>query len=132
MPTATMKTTKKKTAPRRRATRGAAEGSDVGGLALFASALGNVLQASRNSDLTREKERLLAVVRAWQGALHRASAQLMDVRREVHLLRQANSTLAEQVGELERERALLEAKYAEAVKELGKAKGSTDPTEVAQ
>jgi chromosome segregation ATPase len=127
-----MKTMKKKSTPRRRAARGAAEGSDVGGLALFASALGNVLQASRNSDLTREKERLLAVVRAWQGVLQRANAQLMDVRREVHLLRQANSTLTKQVGQLERERALLEAKYAEAVKELGKARGSTDPTGVAQ
>ncbi len=131
MPT-TMKAMKKKSTPRRRATRGGAEGSEVGDIALFASALGNILQASRNSNLTREKERLLEVVRAWQGALHRANAQLMDVRREVHLLRQANSTLTEQVGQLERERVLVEAKYAEAVKELGKAKGSTDPTGVAR
>ena len=125
MPT-TMKAMKKKSTPRRRATRGG-EGSKAGEVALFASALGNVLRASHNSNLTREKERLLEVVRAWQGALHRANAQLIDVRREVHLLRQANSTLTEQVGQLERERALVEAKYAEAVKELGKAMGSTDP-----
>lgn len=118
--------TKRKSTHRRRPARTSSTESDVGGLALFASALGNVLQASRNSDLAREKDRLLEVVRAWQSALHRANAQLMDTRREVQLLRQANATLTEQVGQLERERAELEAKYAKAVRKLGQSKVATD------
>jgi chromosome segregation ATPase len=96
----------------------------MGGLALFASALGNILQASRHSDLTREKEHLLEVLRAWQGALQRANAQLVDLRGEVLMLRQAKSTLEDQMGELQRERDRLEGKYAEAVKGLDATKAS--------
>ena len=123
---------KKKRNPRRLAARGAPERSDLGGLALFASTLGNILQASEHANLTREKERLLAILRAWQGALQRAHAQNADLRREVHLLRQANTTLMEQVGQLERERVNMESRYAEVVKELDAARASSAAVEKAR
>jgi chromosome segregation ATPase len=116
-----MSTTSKKISDRRsrrRAPTRASESSDLGGLALVASALGNIVQASRNTELSREKDRLLDVLRAWQSALHRATAQVTDLRREVYSLREANQTLVDQVAQLEQERAHWESKYAEAVREL--------------
>jgi chromosome segregation ATPase len=113
---------------RRRAPMHASESSDLGGLALVASALGNIVQASRNSELNREKDRLLDVLRAWQSALHRATAQVMDLRREVHSLREANRTLVDQVAQLEQESAHWESKYADVVRELDATKRPASTT----
>jgi predicted nucleic acid-binding Zn-ribbon protein len=106
----------------------ASESSDLGGLALVASALGNIVQASRNSELNREKDRLLDVLRAWQSALHRATAQVMDLRREVHSLREANRTLVDQVAQLEQESDHWESKYADVVRELDATKRPASTT----
>jgi chromosome segregation ATPase len=126
-----MSTTTKKSSGRRSGRRKpvhASETSDLGGLALVASALGNIVQASRHSELSREKDRLLDVLRTWQSALHRATAQVMDLRREVHSLRQANRTLADQVAQLEQENSHWKSKYADVVRELDATKRPASTT----
>jgi len=126
-----MSTTTKKISGRRSGRRvpmHASESSDLGGLALVASALGNIVQTSRNSELSREKERLLDVLRTWQSALHRATAQVIDLRREVHSLREANRTLVDQAAQLEQENAHWESKYADVVRELDAVKHRASTT----
>ena len=74
---------KQRKMPRRRratTTRTPAETSDLSGLALVASAIGNIAQASKSKDLEREREQLVAVLRDWQEAYHRLEERARALR----------------------------------------------------
>jgi hypothetical protein len=74
-----------------------AEIADLSGLALVASAIGNIAQASSNKNLGREKEQLVAVLRDWRQAYQR-------LEERTRILRLAYEKVAAQVERLEAER----------------------------
>jgi hypothetical protein len=93
--------------PRRRratTTRTPAETSDLSGLALVASAIGNIAQASKSKDLEREREQLVAVLRDWQEAYHR-------LEERARALRTAYEKVATQLEKSERERQQWHMKF---------------------
>ncbi len=117
-----MVTKRTKSRPANRPMAAEPEDADLGGLAIVASAIGHIAQASRSSDLQKEKESLLDVLRGWQRAYHRAVAQVGDLRRAFDSLRRAYDTLVSQEAQLEQENALWRSKYHEALLELEKAR----------
>ena len=87
------------------------ETSDLSGLALVASAIGNIVQASKNKDLEREREQLVAVLRDWQQAYGR-------LEERARTLRAAYEKVAAQLEETERERQQWHMKYLSREQEL--------------
>jgi hypothetical protein len=116
MATMTRKRTKTRMSEAR--VRQAESGPALGGLAIVASALVHIAQATRNADLEKDKDRLLDVLRAWQAALTRERTRVVDLQRLNESLRQANATMTDHVAQLEQEKAHLETLYATTVKEL--------------
>ena len=53
---------------------------DASGLLLLASAIGHVVQASKNADLQAEQGRIEAILREWQKAYDDLSTRFRDLR----------------------------------------------------
>lgn len=82
-----------------------AKSRDAGALpaiGLFASALGNILQAADRAGLKKERDYLLSVIDDWQAAYARLQARNQQAEKEVLESRFTIQGLESQVRELER------------------------------
>ncbi len=103
-----------------RMARPASETGDLSGLALVASAIGNIVQATKNKDLEREREQLVAVLRDWQETYQR-------LEERARTLRAAYEKVAAQLEKSEHERQHWHMRFLEREKELRELRARSTP-----
>jgi hypothetical protein len=96
------------------------ESSDVTAIALVASAIGNLWQASKRADLQQDRDLLITALRDWQADHARLSARAASLRRAYEALEDINRTFHKQTTELEHEKLHWRAKFFEVAKKLEK------------
>lgn len=105
-----------------RAVRPSCAANDLSGLTLVASAIGNIVQATKNKDLEREREQLVAVLRDWQEAHQR-------LEERARMLRTAYEKVAAQLEKSERERQQWHMRFLACEKELKALRATPAPAE---
>ena len=95
------------------------ETSDVTGIALVASAIGNLWQASDRADLAQDRDHLLSVLREWQADHARLAARVGSLSTAYEALEGMVTMLRKQNAELEGEKQHWRTKCFEAEKKLG-------------
>src|SRR5712692_10463281 len=103
------------------------ESSDVTAIALVASAIGNLWQASKRADLEQDRNLLIAALQDWQADHARLGARVGSQRKAYEAIEEANRTLRKQTTELEGEKSQWRAKFFEVAKKLEKLTKSASP-----
>ncbi len=103
------------------------ESSDVTAIALVASAIGNLWQASKRADLEQDRNLLIAALQDWQADHARLGARVGSLRKAYEAIEEANRTLRKQTTELEGEKSQWRAKFFEVAKKLEKLTKSASP-----
>ena len=97
------------------------ETSDVTGIALVASAIGHLWQASDRADLVKSRDHLVSVLREWQADHARLAARVGSLSKAYEALEGMVTMLRKQNAELESEKQHWRTKCFEAEKKLGHA-----------
>lgn len=103
------------------------ESSDVAGIALLASAIGNLWQASKRADLVKDRDYLLSVLRQWQVEHSRLATRVASLSKAYEGLEGVARTLREEVEELKQEKQEWQTKYYEAQKKFTKTSLKSSP-----
>ena len=103
------------------------ESSDVAGIALVASAIGNLWQASQRATLERDRAQLqrdrdflVSALQEWQRDHARLATRVASLAKAYEALEDVDRTLRRQNADLEKDNAQWRAKYFEAEQRFGK------------
>lgn len=96
------------------------ESSEVAGIALLASAIGNLWQASKRADLAKDRDHLLGVLRQWQAEHSRLAVRLAALAKAYEGIEGVARTQRDEIEQLKRENREWQAKYHDAERRLGK------------